>query len=115
MTILSNLVGQQMTMDGQTQQRINPQGVTGSVTEAKLDLVKKEVEQSNDQFNFLQNSPLFQDKKIRYSINDELNQVIIKIIDSKTDKIVEEIPSVDMQKFLVTFSDQIGLLINKKV
>ncbi|MGL4982626.1 MAG: flagellar protein FlaG [Treponemataceae bacterium] len=115
MTISMNLVGQQMTTDGHAQKRVAPQRVVGSAQEAKSTvLAKKDADALENQLQILKNSPLFQDKKIHYSINDELDQVIIKIIDSKTDKIIEEIPSVDMQKFLVTFANQNGLLVNEK-
>lgn len=55
------------------------------------------------------------DKKVKFNVNQELGQVVVKIVDPSTDKIIREIPSVDLQKLRVTMRRTIGLIIDESV
>ena len=54
-------------------------------------------------------------KKIRFNVNEELGQVVVKIVDPSTDKVLREIPSEDMQQLRITIRHTIGLLIDEVV
>ncbi|MDD7274575.1 MAG: flagellar protein FlaG [Treponema sp.] len=55
------------------------------------------------------------DKKVKFNVNQELGQVVVKIVDPSTDKIIREIPSVDLQELRVTMRRTIGLIIDESV
>ena len=52
-------------------------------------------------------------KRLRFSINEELDQVVVKVIDSKTDKVIKEIPPEVLQRLHVRIREAIGLLIDE--
>lgn len=55
------------------------------------------------------------DRKVKFNVNQELGQVVVKIVDPSTDKVIREIPSVDMQELRVTMRRTIGLIIDESV
>jgi len=54
-------------------------------------------------------------KKLKYSVNEELGQVVVKVIDPETDKVIKEIPSEEMQKLHIRIREAIGLLVDEKI
>ena len=55
------------------------------------------------------------DRELRFSVNKELNEVIVKVIDSRTDKVIKEIPPEDIVKLHLRMKEVIGLLFDKKI
>jgi flagellar protein FlaG len=53
-------------------------------------------------------------RKLRFGINDELGKVVVKIIDSNTDKVIKEIPSTEIQQLQMHIKEVLGLLIDEK-
>lgn len=52
-------------------------------------------------------------RKVTFSVNQELNQVVVSIIDPTTDRVIKEIPSQDVQKLKVRIRKAIGLLFDE--
>ena len=55
------------------------------------------------------------DRKVKFNLNQELGQVVVKIVDPSTDKVIREIPSVDMQELRIKMRQTIGLIIDETV
>ncbi len=55
----------------------------------------------------------FFNKRLKFSVNEELNQVVVKVIDAKTDKVIKEIPPEVLQRLHVRIREAIGLLIDE--
>ena len=55
----------------------------------------------------------FFNKRLRFSVNEELGQVVVKVIDSQTDKVIKEIPPEVLQRLHVRIREAIGLLIDE--
>ena len=53
-------------------------------------------------------------KKLKYSIHEETQQVIVKVIDSETDKVIKEIPSEELQRLYSNMKEAIGLLVDEQ-
>lgn len=53
--------------------------------------------------------------KVKFNVNEELGQVVVKIVDSSTDKVVREIPSADMQEVRVTIKQTMGVFFDERV
>lgn len=54
-------------------------------------------------------------RKLHFSVNKELNSVVVAIVDSKTNQVLKEIPSEDMQKLKIRIRKAIGSLVDKMV
>jgi flagellar protein FlaG len=53
--------------------------------------------------------------RVKLSVNEEINQVIIKVIDSETDKVIKEIPAEELQRLIARIKETIGLLVDEKI
>ncbi|MBD5447740.1 MAG: flagellar protein FlaG [Treponema sp.] len=54
-------------------------------------------------------------RKVQFNVNQELNQVIVRIVDPSTDQVIKEIPSTDIQKLKVRIRKAIGLLFDEMI
>lgn len=52
-------------------------------------------------------------RKLQFSVNKELNDVIVTVVDSKTNQVLKEIPSEDMQKLKLRIRKQLGNVYNR--
>lgn len=61
------------------------------------------------------NIPEVLNRKLSYSVNKELNQVVVKVIDSKTDKVIRVIPSEALLKLHSRMKEVIGLIFDEEI
>lgn len=54
-------------------------------------------------------------RDLKYSINRDTDQVIVKVIDKSTDKVIKEIPPEAIQRLQARLKEQIGLLIDEQI
>ena len=52
-------------------------------------------------------------QRLTFSLNEKLGQVIVKVIDNDTDKVVREIPPAELQRVYERIREVIGLLFDK--
>ena len=72
---------------------------------AEIEQYMKKLFKSNALFN----------KKLKYSVNEKLGQVVVKVIDSETDKVIKEIPPAELQRLYIRIREAIGLLIDEQI
>ena len=53
------------------------------------------------------------DRRLSFSLNEKLGQVVVKVIDNDTDKVVREIPPAELQRVYERIREVIGLLFDK--
>lgn len=53
------------------------------------------------------------DRRLSFSLNEKLGQVIVKVIDNDTDKVVREIPPTELQHVYERIREVIGLLFDE--
>jgi len=53
-------------------------------------------------------------RDLKYSISNETDQVIVKVIDKSTDKVIKEIPPEAIQMLQARLKEQLGLLIDEQ-
>lgn len=53
------------------------------------------------------------DRKLQFRVNEELKRVVVKVIDSNTDKVIREIPSAEIQKLQLRIKEALGLLFDE--
>ena len=54
-------------------------------------------------------------RKLKFSIDRELDQVIVKVVDSQTDKVIKEIPPEALQRLYSSMKEAIGLLVDEQI
>ena len=54
-------------------------------------------------------------RSLRFSVNEELGEVVISVLDPSTNKVIKEIPSEDIQKMKVSMKKAIGLLFDEMI
>jgi flagellar protein FlaG len=52
-------------------------------------------------------------RRLSFSINEKLGQVVVKVIDNDTDKVVREIPPTELQHVYERIREAIGLLLDE--
>jgi len=72
-------------------------------SKSDIDVALKSLAQAASIFN----------KRLSYSINDELGMVVVKIIDTETDKVIKELPSREIQHLMARLKEAIGLLVDE--
>ncbi|MFO7848401.1 MAG: flagellar protein FlaG [Spirochaetia bacterium] len=54
-------------------------------------------------------------RKLKFRINNDLQQVIVKVVDKETDKVIKEIPPEALQRLHERMQEFIGLLIDEEI
>lgn len=54
-------------------------------------------------------------KKLQFSINKKLEEVVVKVVDMETDTVIREIPSRELQVIHERIKDAIGLLLDERI
>lgn len=54
-------------------------------------------------------------RKVQFSVNQELNQVVVSVVDPTTNQVIKEIPSADIQKLKVRIRKAIGVLFDEMI
>ncbi len=52
-------------------------------------------------------------RRLSFSLNEKLGQVVVKVIDNDTDRVVREIPPTELQRVYERIREVIGLLFDK--
>ena len=75
-------------------------------------ITRQEIEH---QAKALQDTFLAFNRRVKLSVNDTINQVIIKVVDANTDKVIKEIPAEEIQRLIARIKETIGLLVDEKI
>lgn len=54
-------------------------------------------------------------KKLKFIVDDNLEEVIVKVIDPETDKVIKELPPKELQNLHLKLKEMIGLLYDETV
>ncbi len=54
-------------------------------------------------------------RRLQFSINDDLGQVVVRVIDTRTDKVIKELPPEALQRLHVKIREAVGLLIDEQI
>ena len=75
-------------------------------------LSRQEIE---NQAKALERTFLAFNRRVVLSVNEQINQVIIKVVDAETDKVIKEIPAEEIQHLIARIKETIGLLVDEKI
>ncbi len=62
----------------------------------------------------LQHISVLFDRRLEYAMNRDINRVVVKIIDVKTDKVIRELPPKQIQELYRSIREAVGLLFDHK-
>jgi flagellar protein FlaG len=85
------------------QPRVEPPPAT--VTRQDIEAQARALEKTFQAFN----------RRVVLSVNDQINQVVIKVVDAETDKVIKEIPAEEIQRLIARIKETIGLLVDEKI
>ncbi|MBP7095269.1 MAG: flagellar protein FlaG [Spirochaetia bacterium] len=54
------------------------------------------------------------DRRLQFSLNEKLGQVVVKVIDADTDKVIKEIPPAEIQEVHERIREVIGILFDER-
>ncbi|MDR2588689.1 MAG: flagellar protein FlaG [Spirochaetales bacterium] len=57
----------------------------------------------------------FLNRRLKYSVNQELDQVVVKVIDSETDRVVKVLPPEELQRLHARIRETVGLLFDETI
>jgi uncharacterized FlaG/YvyC family protein len=63
----------------------------------------------------LQRMGLAFSRKLQFVVDQDLNQVIVKVIDKETDKVIKELPPEELQRLHRYLKEAVGLLFDEMV
>ncbi|MGP1587996.1 MAG: flagellar protein FlaG [Treponemataceae bacterium] len=127
MSISINNIGQSMAMDGQNNATVSkfyksrtssgyrpPENVNTEAAEVAEDFAKdyKKIERQISQIQKI--SDLI-GRKLEFSINEKLNEIIVKVVDPSTKQVIKEIPSAEIQNLQMRLRENINFLVDEKV
>jgi len=72
----------------------------------------KEIQRAVAQMNELSGA---MNHRLSFSIDNETHDVIVKVVDAETDKVIRELPPAELQKLHKSIKEAVGLLINKLI
>ncbi len=84
--------------------RAAPPAVQAPPEPVNIDLVFQELQQFSQAFNH----------RLSFALNEKLDQVVVKVIDSATDKIIKEIPPAELQHVHERIREVIGILFDER-
>lgn len=54
-------------------------------------------------------------RRLKFSVSEGLNRIVVKVIDAETDKVIKEIPPEALQRLHIRMREAIGLLIDESI
>lgn len=79
---------------------------------AREEIPREDVERATDKLNRLMG---LIDKRIRFDLNGESDQIMVRVIDQDTDDVLKEMPPKRVLELLHSLTDVAGLLVDQKV
>ena len=53
--------------------------------------------------------------KLKFTVNDELNKIVVTVVNSSTNEVIRQIPSEDLQRIQARMKHAIGLLFDEMI
>ena len=118
-------IGQSLAMDGQMRYNSVPISAGPGSVEQQLNIADGASVVQNIEANMAQTKADVQQlqqlsdqvmgRRLQFSVNKELNSVIIRVVDPSTNKVLKEIPSEDMQRIKINMRKTMGLLFDQMI
>jgi len=57
----------------------------------------------------------FYNRKLKFDFNEDMSQLVVKVVDGNTDKVIKEVPPEALQRLHVKIKEAIGLLFDEVI
>lgn len=120
------MIGRTTAMDGQN---VNNSSAAKSVSKAKdvetpmpttaaevlqnMEKSRADIEASARELQRL--SDMVTGHKLRFNVNEELNEVVVTVVNASTNEVIRQIPSEDIQKFQTRMKHAMGVLFDEMI
>ncbi len=89
-------------------------------SEARVTLPRREdrsasQEEMGRSIQALQEALRLFNRRLKFSVNEEINRVVVKVIDGATDKVIKEIPPEEIQRLVARLKETLGLLFDETI
>jgi flagellar protein FlaG len=74
-------------------------------TRAEIERTLKEIQHLSGIYN----------RRLRFSFNEKLNQMIVKVVDAETDRVIKELPPKEIQRVHMRIREVLGLLFDETI
>ena len=54
-------------------------------------------------------------RRLKFSVNKEIDRVVVKVVDGTTDKVIKEIPPEEIQRLVARIRETIGILFDQEI
>ncbi|MFP4376390.1 MAG: flagellar protein FlaG [Spirochaetales bacterium] len=54
-------------------------------------------------------------RRLKFSVNRELEQVVVQVVDQETDKVIKELPPEGIQRLYAKMQEALGMLIDEEI
>ena len=99
-------IGQQVSaMDRQQPAQQNDVQHIAEMQRADVDAAVDQIQKIADMFG----------RELKFQVSDDLRKVVVKVIDTSTDKVVREIPSQEVQRLQLQIQEAIGLIFDQSI
>lgn len=95
----------------QKQQRVQGEKIRQQI-EASQKVKQQKIQEAVDRLDQFAKSI---NKRLSYSFNRELNQVVVKVVDAQTDKVIKELPPAELQRLHMKIQEYIGMIVDETV
>jgi len=95
----------------QRQQRVQGEKIRQQI-EATQEVKQQKIQEAVDRLDQFAKSI---NKRLSYSFNRELNQVVVKVVDAQTDKVIKELPPAELQRLHMKIQEYIGMIVDETV
>lgn len=82
------------------------------ISSAREEVPREEVAKATEKLNRLMG---LIEKKLKFEVYEKTNRVIVKVIDEENGEVLSEIPPRKILDMLASFTEYVGLLVDKKV
>jgi len=89
-------------------QRLYSRGATLSQAQVPSHLSEQHLKELEGLTRFL-------NRRLKFSFNEELQQVVVKIVDGETDKVIKVLPPEEIQKLHLRIRETLGILFDQLI
>lgn len=89
--------------------------ITPTGAEVAADIARTNEDTKADAQHLQKISDMVMGGEVQFNVNSELGSVVVKIVDPKTEQVLKEIPSADIQKLKVQIRKTIGILFDRLI
>ena len=83
--------------------QVSENSTIGGLSRDELEKIVEELQTSTETMH----------KRLRFTMNEDLDRIVVKVVDARTDKVIKELPPESLQRVQARLREAIGLLLDE--